>query len=115
MTAPGAAGALYAAGRLHTPITSSAPRPVKLAISRGSARVAAATNAPDASACRAANTSLAGALPRAAATNSARTGPARPSASANSPAVSLCTVAWIPRSRSLTDRGERPAASASSS
>ena len=52
---------------------------------------------------------------RAAATNSPRAGSARPSASASSPAVSLRAVRLMPRSRSLTDRGLRPAASASSS
>jgi hypothetical protein len=94
---------------------SSAPRPVKPATSRGSVRVAAAANAPTATPCRAASTSAAGALPRAAATNSARTGPARPSAPASNWAVSLCAVRLTPRSRSLTDRGRTPDASASSS
>jgi hypothetical protein len=98
---------------------SSLSRPVKLAISRGSARVAAAAEAPAApsaaAASRAASTSAAGARPRAAATNAARTGPIRPSASASSPAVSLRAVRLTPLSRSLTDRGERLAASASSS
>ena len=64
---------------------------------------------------RAASTSAAGALPRAAATNSSRTGPARFSASASSSAVSLRAVRLMPRSRSLIDRGLRPAACASSS
>ena len=63
----------------------------------------------------AASTPAAGAPPRAAASNSARGGPAKPSASASSRAVSLRAVRLIPRSRSLTDRGERLAASASSS
>ena len=94
---------------------SSRSRPVKLAVSRGRVLEAAAAAAPGATSCTAASTSAAGPRPRAAATNSARTGPARPSASASSPAVSLWAVRWIPRSRSLTDRGERPAASASSS
>ena len=53
--------------------------------------------------------------PRAAASNTARCGPARLSASASSRAVSLRAVRLIPRSRSLTDRGERLAALASSS
>jgi hypothetical protein len=53
--------------------------------------------------------------PRAAATNRARTGSTRPSAPASSMAVSLWTVRLMPRSRSLTDRGLRLAASASSS
>ena len=65
--------------------------------------------------CTAASTPAAGARPRAAASNSARCGPANPSASASSRAVSLRAVRLIPRSRSLTDRGERLAASASSS
>ncbi len=94
---------------------TSRSRPVKLAVSRGRVLEAAAAAAPGATSCTAASTSAAGPRPRAAATNSARTGPARPSASASSPAVSLWAVRWIPRSRSLTDRGERPAASASSS
>ena len=63
----------------------------------------------------AASMPAAGAPPRAAASNSARGGPARPSASASSRAVSLRAVRLMPRSRSLTDRGERLAASASSS
>ena len=57
----------------------------------------------------------AGIRPRAAASNSARRGPDRPSASASSRAVSLRAVRLIPRSRSLIDRGLRPAACASSS
>ena len=90
---------------------SSASRPVKLATSRGSVRVAAA--APPVT--PAAGTASAGARPRAAASNAARAGPASPSASASSRAVSLRAVGWIPRSRSLTDRGLSRAASASSS
>ena len=43
------------------------------------------------------------------------TGPVRFSASASRPAVSLRAVRLMPRSRSLTDRGESLAASASSS
>ena len=89
---------------------SSAARPVKLAISRGSVRVAAAA-APS----PAASTSSAGSRPRAAASNSARCGPVRPSAPASSRAVSWRAVRFTPRSRSLTDRGDRLAASASSS
>ena len=57
----------------------------------------------------------AGARPRAAASNSARCGPVRPSAPASSRAVSWRAVRFTPRSRSLTDRGDRLAASASSS
>ena len=64
---------------------------------------------------RAASTSAAGTRPRAAATNNARAGSARPSAPASSSAVSLRAVRLMPRSRSLTDRGHRLAASASSS
>ena len=89
---------------------SSAARPVKLAISRGSVRVAAAA-APS----PAASTCPAGSRPRAAASNSARCGPERPSAPASSRAVSWRAVRFTPRSRSLTDRGDRVAASASSS
>ena len=70
---------------------------------------------PGASPRRAASTSAAGARPRAAATNTGRTGSARPSAAASNSAVSLRAVRLMPRSRSLTDRGLRPAASASSS
>ena len=84
---------------------------MKLAISRGSVRVAAAAAAPS----PAVSTSLAGSRPRAAASNSARCGPERPSAPASSRAVSWRAVRFTPRSRSLTDRGDRPAASASSS
>ena len=61
------------------------------------------------------STSAAGTRPRAAATNNARTGSARPSAPPSSTAVSLRAVRLMPRSRSLTDRGLRPAAFASSS
>ena len=106
-----------AATAFSVPISraSSAWRPVKAAISRGRLRVAAAANAPGGIPCRAASTSAAGARPRAAATNSARAGSARPSAPASNTAVSLWAVAWMPRSRSLTDRGDTPAASASSS
>jgi len=64
---------------------------------------------------RAASTSAADPRPRAAATNNATTGSARPSAPASSTAVFLRAVRLMPRSRSLTDRGLRPAASASSS
>ena len=71
-------------------------------------------NASSASAL-AARTSAAGTRPRAAATNTPRTGPARPSASANSSAVPLCGARLTPRSRSLTVRGLSLAASASSS
>ncbi len=63
----------------------------------------------------AASTCAAWMRPRAAATNNDRTGSARPSAPASSTAVSLRAVRLIPRSRSLTDRGLKPAASASSS
>src|SRR6516165_4872469 len=63
----------------------------------------------------AASTSTAGALPRAAATNSSPAGPARPSAPASSTAVSLWAVRLMPRSRLLTDPVDNPAASASSS
>jgi hypothetical protein len=70
---------------------------------------------PGAWPCLAASTFVAGPRPRAAATNSARTGSVRPSASASRPAVSRWAVRWTPRSRSLTDRGDRLAASASSS
>ena len=52
--------------------------------------------------------------PRAAATNNDRTGSARPSAPASRTAVSWRAVRLMPRSRSLTDRGLRPAALASS-
>ena len=111
-TTPPAAATM---ARVPISCASSAWRPVKAAISRGRPRVAAAANAPAAASCRAASTSAAGARPRAAATNSACAGSARPSASASSSAVSLWAVRWMPRSRSLTDRGDRPAASASSS
>src|SRR5215467_11686176 len=94
---------------------SSPPRPVKLAASRGRVLVAAAAAAPGAASRTAASTSAAGARPRAAATNRSRAGLARPSAPASSSAVSLRAVRWMPRSRSLTDRGDSPAASASSS
>src|SRR5215471_14237549 len=104
-----------AAASVSSSCASSAWRPVKTATSRGSARVAAAANAPGTTACRAASTSAAGAFPRAAATNRSRTGPSSLSAPASNWAVSLCAVRLIPRSRSLTDRGDRPAASASSS
>ena len=63
----------------------------------------------------AARTCAAGTLPRAAATNSSSVGPVRPSAPASSTAVSLCAVRLIPRSKLLTDRGDTPAAAASSS
>ena len=63
----------------------------------------------------AANTCAGGALPRAAATNNSAVDPARPSAPANSTAVSLWAVRLTPRSRSLIPRGDSPAASASSS
>jgi len=101
---------------------SSCCRPVNEAISRGSVRVAAAAppgtvsgDVPSTTCRQAASTSAAGPRPRAAARNKARTGSARPSASASSKAVSLRAVRLIPRSRSLTDRGLSPAASASSS
>jgi len=61
------------------------------------------------------STSAAGTRPRAAATNNALAGSARPSAPLSNRAVSLRAVRLMPRSRSLTDRGLRPAASASSS
>ena len=70
---------------------SSAWRPVKLPTSRGRPRVAAAANAPGATPCLAVSTLAAGALPRAAATNRSRTGPARPSAPASRTAVSRRT------------------------
>ena len=89
---------------------SSAARPVKLAISRGSVRVAAPPRRP-----RRPAPAPAGSRPRAAASNSARCGPERPSAPASSRAVSWRAVRFTPRSRSLTDRGDRRAASASSS
>ncbi len=63
----------------------------------------------------AASTSAAAVRPRAAATNSSRSGPVSLSAPASSSAVSLRAVRLMPRSRSLTDRGDRLAASASSS
>ena len=63
----------------------------------------------------AARTSAAWVRPRAAATNSSRTSPVRFSAPASSMAVSLRAVRLMPRSRSLTDLGLRPAAPASSS
>ena len=88
---------------------------MKAAVSRGSARVAAAANAPGTTPSRAASTSAAGARPRAAATNTSLTGAVRFKAPASSSAVSLCAVRLMPRSKSLTDRGDRPAASASSS
>ena len=94
---------------------SSARWPVKLAMSRGSARVAAATKAPASAFCRAASTSLAGARPRAADTKSSLASAGRPSAMARSRAVSLWAVRLTPRSRSLTARVLIPAASASSS
>ena len=94
---------------------SSGSRPVKLPISRGRLRVTTAAEPSAALSSLAASTSAAGARPRAAATNSTRTCPFRLSASASITAVSLRAVRLIPRSRSLTDRGLRPAASASSS
>ena len=94
---------------------SSAWRPVKPAISRGSVRLAAAADPVPAAPAAAASTSSAGARPRAAATNSSRAGPSRPSAPASSTAVSLRAVALIPRSRSLIARWLTRAASASSS
>jgi hypothetical protein len=63
----------------------------------------------------AARTRAGGTVPRAAATNSSAAGPVRPSAPASSTAVSLCAVRLMPRSKLLTDRGDTPAASASSS
>ena len=85
---------------------SSCRRPVNEAMSRGSVLVAA--------------TPLARARPglprpRAAASNSTRAQPSRPSASTSSRTVSLCGVVARPRSRSLTVRGLTAAASASSS
>jgi len=71
---------------------SSARRPVKPEISRGRARVTAAWKAPSAAPCLAASTSAAGALPRAAATNTMRTCCGRPSAPASKTAVSLWAV-----------------------
>ena len=81
----------------------------------GGTRAAAAANAPGGLPYTAASTSSAGARPRAADRNSSRAGPARLRAPASKTAVSLCAVRWMPRSRSLTDRGLSPAASASSS
>ena len=104
--------------RLGQPAPAAAParsRPVKQAMSRGSVRVAAAADAPGASASPAARTSRRRGPPRAAATNGTCTGPVRPSAPASSRAVSFRAVRLTPRSRSLTDRGLSPAASASSS
>ena len=66
---------------------SSVPRPVKLATSYGSVRVAAAANAPGLTPCLAASTSAARALPRAAAMNSSRAGLAKPSPAASAAAV----------------------------
>jgi hypothetical protein len=94
---------------------SSGSRPVKPPTSRGRLRVAAAADPPAAPSRLAASTSAAITRPRAAATNSTRTSAGRLSASASSTAVSLRAVRLIPRSRSLTDRGLMPAASASSS
>src|SRR5580693_6953215 len=85
-------------------------------MSRGSVWLAAAANPPAPFApTEAARTSPAGARPRAAATNSSRAGPSRPSAPASNSAVSLRAVALIPRSRSLIARWLTRAASASSS
>ena len=92
---------------------SSRSRPINL--DNWAGRLFCSADAPVAWPCLAASTSVAGRRPRAVATNSARTGSARPSASASSPAVSLWAVRWMPRSKSLTDRGDRLAASASSS
>ena len=69
---------------------------------------------PGACVCLAASTCAAWMRPRAAATNSDRAGSARPSAPASRTAVSWRAVRLMPRSRSLTDRGLRPAALASS-
>ena len=80
---------------------SSPARPVNEAISRGSARLAAATPAPRS-------------RPPAAARNPARSGPVSPSASASSRAVWLRAVRLMPRSRSLTVRVLSAAARASS-
>jgi hypothetical protein len=85
-------------------------------MSRGSVRVAAAGPPSDPGLLATfPPEDAAGSRPRAMASNRARCGPARPSASASSRAVSLRAVALIPRSRSLTDRGEMVAASARSS
>ena len=95
---------------------SSAVLPVNAEMSRGSVRVAAAE--PPSGPGVPAGSLPADAIrsrPRAVASNWARCGPAKPSASASSRAVSLRAVALTPRSRSLTDRGERVAPSASSS
>ena len=100
------------------PATSrtAAARPTKLvSAAENPCMPPAVTGGASAAARRlAASTSPAGARPRAAATNTGRTGSARPSAPASSRAVSLRAVRLMPRSRSLTDRGLRPAASASS-
>jgi hypothetical protein len=97
---------------------SSRSRPINVASWAGrlfGSTRAAAANAPGGLPYTAASTSPAGTRPRAADRNSSRAGPARPSAPASKTAVSLCALRWIPRSRSLTDRGLSPAASASSS
>ena len=94
---------------------SSGSRPVKPPMSRGRDRVAAAVGTAVAAARWAASTSSAGARPRAAAMNTTRTSSLSSSASASSWALSLRAVRLMPRSRSLTERGLRLAASASSS
>ena len=96
---------------------SSAPRPVNPEMSRGSVRVAAATEPlprPGLLPAFAAG-AVAWPRPQAMASKWARRGPVKPNASASSRAVSLRAVALTPRSRSLIDRTERLAASASSS
>jgi len=89
---------------VSTSFCSSCCRPVNEAMSRGSVRSAAAAPAQPGTA-----------RPRATASNCALAGPNRCRASASSRAVSLRGVRLTPRSRSLIDRGLRPAASASSS
>ena len=71
--------------------------------------------APGPAPSAAARTCAGGTLPRAAATNSSSACPVSPSAPASSTAVSLCAVRLMPRSKLLTDRGDTPAAAASSS
>ena len=96
---------------------SSRSRPINVASWAGRllGSTRAAANAPGDLPYPAVSTSPAGARPRAAERNSSRAGSARLSAPASKTAVSLCAVRWMPRSRSLTDRGLSPAVSASSS
>ena len=91
--------------------TSASSRPRPMNVDSWAGRLFCSADASS----RADSNSATGARPRAAATNNSRCGPARFSASASSSAVSLRAVRLMPRSRSLTDRGDRLAASASSS